>query len=110
MVWVAQRPGFVRIEMRVAPYARSWEISVRQEASLSVERWAVTVKARGKYDGNVHVTFAAFQSAVRHCLKTQRRDALPYVKRPANGLVGFSRAHFGSDIFNAGKQNKQILR
>lgn len=44
MVGVAQRPGFVRVEVRVAPNARPGKVGVRQEAALAVKGRAVAVE------------------------------------------------------------------
>lgn len=87
--------------MCVPSYARAWEIGVGKETALAVEGRAVTVKPRGEDDGDVHVTPACLQGAVRNSLKAQGSHTLPHVKGPPDGVVSLPGPHFWRDIFDA---------
>lgn len=101
VVGVPQGPGLIRVKVRVPSYARAWEVGVGQESPLPVEGRAVAVKARSEDDGDVHVTPARLQGAVRNGLEAQGCHALPHVKRPADGVVSLPGTHLWRDIFNA---------
>lgn len=101
VVGVPQGPGLIRVKVRVPSNARAWEVGVGEESPLPVEGRAVAVKARGEDDGDVHVTPARLQGAVRNGLEAQGRHALPHVKRPADGVVSLPGTHLWRDIFNA---------
>lgn len=104
MVGVAQGPGFIGIEVGVAPYARPGEVGVGQEASLSIKRRAVTVETRSKDDGDVHVPLATLQGAVGNRLEVEWRHALPHVEGSPDGLVGLARPHLRGHILNTERQ------
>lgn len=101
VVGVPQGPGLIGVKVRVPSYARAWEIGVGEESPLPVEGRAVAVKAWSEDDGDVHVTPARLQGAVRNGLEAQGRHALPHVKRPADGVVSLPGTNLWRDIFNA---------
>lgn len=101
VVGVPQGPGLIGVKVRVPSDARAWEIGVGEESPLPVEGRAVAMKARSEDDGDVHVTPARLQGAVRDGLEAQGRHALPDVKRSADGVVSLPGAHLWRDIFNA---------
>lgn len=100
VVGVPQGPGLVGVKVRVPSYARAWEIGVGKESPLPVEGRAVAVKARSEDDGDVHVTPARLQGAVRNGLEAQGCHPLPHVKCSADGVVSLPGAHLWRDIFN----------
>lgn len=87
--------------MGVPSYARAGEIGVGKETALAVEGRAVAVKPRGEDDGDVHVTPASLQGAVRNSLKAQGSHTLPHVKGPPDGVMSLPGPHFWRDIFDA---------
>lgn len=68
VVGVAQRPGLVRVEVRVSSDASAGEVGVGQESPLSVERGAVTMETRGKEDHDVCLLTLVLDLWVRHLL------------------------------------------
>lgn len=107
MVGVAQGPGFIRVEMRIAPDPRPREVRVSQEPSLAVERRAVAMETGREDDGDVYVALTALQCAVGDGLEVQRRNALPHIECPADGFVRLTRTHFRSHILYTGGKNKE---
>lgn len=109
MVGVAQRPGFIGVKMRIAPYPRSREVRVSQEASFPIKRRAVPMETRCKDNGDVHVTLTALQRAVRYSLEVQRRNALPHIECPPDGFMSLSCTHLRGHILYTGKKKTTAL-
>lgn len=107
MIRVPEGPGLVWVKVCVSSNARAWEIGVGEESPLPVEGRTVTVKTRGEDDGDVHVTPASLEGAVRNGLKAQGSHTLPHVKRPPDGVVSFPGAHLWRDIFYASERDQK---
>lgn len=107
MVRVPERPGLVRVEVRVAPDARAREVGMGQEASLSIKGRAVSVETRRENDGYVHVPLAALQLTVGDLLEGQRGHVLPHVEGSADSFPGLRVSDFGSHVLYAGMERKE---
>lgn len=87
--------------MRVPPDTRAGKVGVGEETALSVEGGAVAVEPGGEDDGDVHVSPAGLEGAVRNGLEAQGGHALPHVEGPPDGVMGLPGPHFRCDIFDA---------
>ena len=74
MVGVAERPGLVRVKVRVSTDAGAGEVGVSQETSLTVERRAVTMETRGEEDHDVGLLPLILDLRVRHLLSGKRQS------------------------------------
>lgn len=74
MVGVAQRPGLVRVKVRVSSDASAGEVGVGQETPLTVKRGAVTVETRGEEDHDVGLLALVLDLRVWHLLNGIREE------------------------------------
>lgn len=74
MVGVAERPGLVRVKVRVSSDAGAGEVGVSQETALAVERRAVAMETRGEEDHDVGLLPLVLDLRVRHLLSGKRQS------------------------------------
>lgn len=74
VVGVAERPGLVRVKVRVSSDAGAGEVGVSQETALAVERRAVTMETRGEEDHDVGLLPLVLDLRVRHLLSGKRQS------------------------------------
>ena len=71
VVGVAQRPGFIRVEVCVPPDAGAGEVGVGEETPFPVKRRAVAVETGGEEDHDVRLLPVVLDLRVRHLLKQE---------------------------------------
>lgn len=94
VVGVAKRPGLVGVKVRVSSDAGAGEVSVGQEAPLSVERGAVTVETRGEEDHDVSLFALVLDLRVRHLLSGIRGTNKESIFQKVKNTVSFTRSGF----------------
>lgn len=92
VVGVAKRPGLIGVKVRVSSDAGAGEVSVGQEAPLSVERGAVTVETRGEEDHDVSLFALVLDLRVRHLLRGIRGTNKESIFQKIKNTVSFTRS------------------
>lgn len=92
VVGVAKRPGLIGVKVRVSSDAGAGEVSVGQEAPLSVERGAVTVETRGEEDHDVSLFALVLDLRVRHLLSGIRGTNKESIVQKIKNTVSFTRS------------------
>ena len=99
-------PGLGEVKMRVSSDAVAWEISVRQEATLTIKWRAVTVETLCKGEHDVcELVDLALDLAVGDLSEGEGDRALPHLEGPPDGFICGMFTNFWGVVLYAAVEN-----
>lgn len=101
-ILIPDSPGLGRVKVGIPSDVGAREIGMGQEATLAIERRAVTMETLSEEDHDVCLLLMALADiGIGHLSETKWCGALPHAERLANGLERGILAHLGGVILDA---------
>lgn len=101
-ILIPDSPGLSRVKVGVPSNVGAWEIGMCQEATLAIERCAVTMEALSEEDHDVGLLLMALSDiGIGYLSKTKWCGTLPHAECLANGLECGMLSHLGGVILDA---------
>lgn len=101
-ILIPDSPGLGRVKVGVPSDVGAWEVGMGQEATLAIERRAVTVETLSKEDHDIGLLLVALTDVgIGYLSEVQRRGTLPHTERLADGLERGILPHLGGVVLDA---------